>query len=69
MSANNKEDRDVIPNDVDLTKSDIALYYESDELNSFKHKPMFSPFNPGLKKQPLNTKSDQYSKAQRVKVS
>lgn len=69
MGVNTKEDKDVIPNDVDLSKSDIALYYKSDELNQFGHKPMFSPFNPGLKKQPLNTKNDQYSKAQRVKVT
>lgn len=68
MAIENKLDTDVTSNDVDLKYSDVPLYYESDEKNQFKHKSMHSPFNPGLKNKPLNTKNDQYAASQRVGV-
>lgn len=69
MGANTKEDRDVIPSDVDLSKSDVPQYYESDELNQFKLKPMVAAHNKSVGNRPLDTESDQYSKAKRIYIT
>jgi hypothetical protein len=62
-------DQDVTSKDVDLSKSDIPLKYESDELNEFKLKPQPSPFNVKVGNQPLKTQNDQYAEAKRITLS
>lgn len=69
MAIKNILDKDVTKNDVDLSKSDIPQYYESDELNQFKLKPMAAVHNFRVKNRPLKTQGDQYAEAKRIVVS
>lgn len=48
MAVNKGVDTATENNKIDLSKSDIAKYYESDELGAFKAKPMKGPWNVSL---------------------
>ena len=69
MAIKNTIDQDVTKQDVDLSKSDIPQYYESDEINQFKLKPMVAAHNFRVDNEPLKTEEDQYAEATRIVVS
>ena len=69
MAIKNIIDQDVTNKDVDLSKSDIPLKYESDELNQFKLKAQPSPFNIKVGNQPLKTEGSEYADAKRITLS
>ena len=48
MAVKQGVDRNTTNEQIDLSKSDIAKYYESDELSAFKAKPMKGPWNVNL---------------------
>lgn len=68
MAIKNQLDTDVIKKQVNLADSDIPQYYESNELDQFKLKPMPSPYNKGLQGgEPLklNKENSPYAEAAR----
>jgi len=66
MAVKSEEDKSVTKKDVDLSKGDINLNFQSDELEKFELSAKKAPHNKSVEGKPLDTSKDEYNEAKRV---
>ena len=66
MAVKNEEDKAVTKRDVDLSKGDINLNFQSDELEKYELSAKKAPHNKSVDGKPLDTSKDEYNEASRV---